>query len=440
MIIIVYSETNSRTIAKRIGRSEYSYYFVLQSFRPLLEKLGVVVEVDDPERQVDGLWANARSLGEDCIFLSFTPPHKTLINLKCPTIPVFAWEFDTIPDEVWDGEARHDWTSVIKSLGQAIVHSSNTVATVRRALGRSVNVSSVPAPVWDRYASFRGKSGLLPICGRRASFTVEVPCVDSRTVRLDGYDRSCSEAERFSLAAAHFTGQKRGQAIELDGIVYTAVLNPFDSRKRLWDMMSHFVWAFRDRPDATLLLKTTHADLLLVMVAILGDLVRLRPFKCRILVIHGLVPQETYDAIIRGTTYVLNCSAGEGQCLPLMEFLSCGIPAIAPRNSAMADYITERNSFIVASHPEPTSWPQDTRQLLRTLRERVDYYSLMVALQKSFVVARCEKARYQVMSSEAVEALRQHCSDVVILDRLRELIQTPASSMKSSRSSECLVA
>ena len=438
MIIIVYSETNSRTIARRIGRSEYSYYFVLQSFRPLLEKLGIVIEVDDPERQVDGIWVNARSLGEDCIFLSFSPPHKTPTGLKCPTIPIFAWEFDTIPNEIWDDETRHDWTTVIGSRGRAIVHSSNTVATVRRALGRNVDVSSVPAPVWDRYAAFRSDAGLVPVCGQQAPFTVDVPCIDSRTVHLEGFDRSRSEADRFSLAAAYVSAQPRHQTIELDGVVYTAVLNPFDARKRFWDMISHFVWAFRERPDATLLLKTTHADLLLVMVAILGDLVRLRPFRCRILVVHGLVRQETYDAIIRATTYAVNCSAGEGQCLPLMEFLSCGIPAIAPCNSAMADYITERNSFIVASHPEPTSWPQDTRQMLRTLRERVDFHSLIVALQDSFIVARCDADRYQEMSSESSEALRQHCSDAVILDRLRKSLRMPAPSLSSSWSTDRL--
>ncbi len=431
VILLVYSDTNSQTISRNIGRSEYSYYFVLRCFRPLLAQIGIVIEVTDPRRQVDEIWCNARCHGEDCKFLSFSPPHKTLLGLRCPTIPVFAWEFDTIPYDTWDGEARHDWTSVLRSLGHAIVHSSDTVATIRRAVGRSVEVDSIPAPVWDRYAAFRDVSTAPALSGPRSALTLRVPCLDSRTFRLDGFDLCHPEAERFARAAAIFDAQTNPQILQLDGVIYTSVLNPFDSRKRLWDMLAHFVWALRDRRDATLLLKTTHSDMLLVMVALLGDFVRLMPFQCRIIVIHGLLPQATYDAIVRSTTYVVNCSAGEGQCLPLMEFLSCGKPAIAPRNSAMADYITETNSFVVASHPEPTSWPQDTREMLRTLRARIDFHSLMLAFQESFVVARCDARRYEAMSANASESLRQHCSDAVTLDRLRSALLGPVEREKT---------
>jgi hypothetical protein len=103
MIIIIYSETYKGAVAKRLGESEYSYYFVLKEYRPVLERLGIVVAVGDPANEVDALYRSAAAHGESCIFLSFTPPHQTLIDLECPTIPIFAWEFDTIPSEVWHG-------------------------------------------------------------------------------------------------------------------------------------------------------------------------------------------------------------------------------------------------------------------------------------------------------------------------------------------------
>ena len=60
MLILIYSETNQRTIAQNLGRSEYSYYFVLKEYRPVLERLGTVVEVTDPDEEVDRPTPSAR--------------------------------------------------------------------------------------------------------------------------------------------------------------------------------------------------------------------------------------------------------------------------------------------------------------------------------------------------------------------------------------------
>ncbi|MDI7138693.1 glycosyltransferase family 1 protein, partial [Pseudomonas aeruginosa] len=45
MLMLIPSETNKPTIRQNLGRPEYSYYFVLKEFRPLLEEIGQVVEV-----------------------------------------------------------------------------------------------------------------------------------------------------------------------------------------------------------------------------------------------------------------------------------------------------------------------------------------------------------------------------------------------------------
>ena len=97
MLIIIHSETNKSNIEQNLGRPEYSYYFVLKEFRPVLERLGQVIEVSNPDELVDRLYFDCQSRGEDCVFLSFSPPHRTPIHYACPTIPVFAWEFSTFP-------------------------------------------------------------------------------------------------------------------------------------------------------------------------------------------------------------------------------------------------------------------------------------------------------------------------------------------------------
>lgn len=133
MLIIIHSETNQHTIAQNLGRSEYSYYFVLKEYRPVLERLGRVVEVLDPQAEVDALYRECLSRGEPCVFLSFSPPHRTPVHLACPTLPVFAWEFSTIPNEPFAGEPRNDWRTVLAACGAAITHSiTRSTPCVRR--------------------------------------------------------------------------------------------------------------------------------------------------------------------------------------------------------------------------------------------------------------------------------------------------------------------
>ena len=45
MLIIIYSETNQSNILENLGKPEYSYYFVLKEFRPVLERKGQVLKV-----------------------------------------------------------------------------------------------------------------------------------------------------------------------------------------------------------------------------------------------------------------------------------------------------------------------------------------------------------------------------------------------------------
>src|SRR5690554_3032855 len=135
------------------GEPEYSYYFVLREFMPLLQQVGQVQVVEDPASEVDPLYHAARARGEDCVFLSFSPPHLTCLGLDCPTIPVFAWEFSNMPDEAWwDDRPEQDWRWCLQQCAGAIVHSGQSAEVVRRMMGADFPVAAIPAPLWDRMA------------------------------------------------------------------------------------------------------------------------------------------------------------------------------------------------------------------------------------------------------------------------------------------------
>ena len=93
-------------------------------------------------------------------------------------------------------------------------------------------------------------------------------------------------------------------------------------------------------------------------------------------------------------------------------------PAIAPLNTAMADYVDSDNAFIVDSTEELTAWPHDPRAAFRTLRYVTDWDSLCTAYRVSYDVAKTDVERYARMSAHSVRSLEQFCSQASTEQRL----------------------
>lgn len=519
MKILIYSETTAATIKTNLGLPEYSYYFVLKEFLPALRELGEVVIVEQPAQEVDAIYAQCLAANEPCVFLAFAPPNKTPIHLRCPTVSVFAWEFDSIPNECWLNDPSQDWGYMLRQQGQAITHSAFTVATVHEVLGARYPVISVPAPVWDHFADIRssaqwnptavrsfqlakgvvldsraidladylyadpdkvhektyGRYGLEPVATEAPEpieAKVEAAVVDDeasaalarpdlrgwlritlryliewyRLVLCDalpgflqcvlGVRRSEPEAMvPVSLPereAADSTGKEESteidplapssHCVELEGVVFTTVFNPYDGRKNWQDLLTAFCIALRDKPDATLIFKLTHREYHSAVTAMLKCMAQLPAFRCRVLLIQGYLEDEDYKALVHATSFVVNASYGEGQCLPLMEFLSCGKPAIAPRHSGMSDYIDERLAFVVDSWLDSSAWPHDPRLACRTRRHHVNWESLTQTYTDAYQVFKEDPARYLSMSKQAISGMQAHCSRAVAVAKLQPFL------------------
>lgn len=193
MIFIIYSDTTAASVREKLGLPEYSYYFVLKEFRPVLEQMGKVVVVTNPATEVDPIFAECQARQEPCLFLSFSPPNKTPLDLACPTVPVLAWEFDTIPNEVWNNDPINDWRNVFGKLGWAITHSQFAVKIIKAAMGDDFPVVSIPAPVWDRFDGIRGQVPHVT-CFEKTRLMVTGEIFDSRTADLSVYapNRQCA--------------------------------------------------------------------------------------------------------------------------------------------------------------------------------------------------------------------------------------------------------
>jgi len=693
MIFLVYCSLDDDSISTSLGAADYSYYFVLKRFIPLLQRHGQVVTLQQPA--TDAVIASYLDR-DSCIYLSFTPPDKLAAITLCPAVPVFAWEYSTIPDETF-GHPEDDWVADLRACSRAITHSRFAVDVVRAQLGQDYDIVSIPAPLWDDCARLRearaqqqprgldgldlnctiidsasyeltnisvkprtdipginskplvqawdgeplsfsfasgelelrlmgfntaepwgvwSKSGYpwimldrtiageieidITVCGyahnvgkplglelgtgraclllseglqthtvkmhvayptsflafegldkravdmhdprdigmglahiairslepgstpvtRRLDFSVdelslegfhdaetagrwsrETQCLvnlpqpvggeldidvelfhmlhnDERTIDLwigehreqialqagvnhyrvsPGAVAGCDylrlsnlglgpsenpdDHRDMGLGIASITitekplvrpprenqvavaGDAAHQHPAAENILYTTILNPNDGRKNWEDIVTAFVYAFRDKPHTTLLVKITNHDLAMFFEDIFTFFMELHPFQCRLVFIHGYLEREAYEQLLLHSHYIVNASRGEGQCLPLMEFMSSGVPAIAPRNTAMADYIDGDNAFLVESSPELTYWPHDPRQVFRTYWHRINWETLRDAYRDSERVYTSQPDRYRQMSAAAIASLEKYCSLDTASRRLGDFVQ-----------------
>ncbi|RON93200.1 glycosyltransferase [Pseudomonas fluorescens] len=523
MNFILYSDVNDRSISQSLGRPEYSYYFVLKAYRPVLESLGQV-HVVSSAAEVDPLYRQLQLAGQDCLFLSFAPPHKTPTDLQCPVVCVIAWEYDSIPVDPHQEDARHDWSQILARHGRAITLSSHTAQAIRRTMGEDFPVLVLPTPLWEGFAGVRrqfppaavnpgavlqikgciidsrtlGLSAdgliapaadvqepqpgavvtsqaaplppltlrrrafitkhylresyraaatpnehgplfllkhnvllwyreavrdLLPVALRRQLFRLRTPTPEPLPPAVSADAPTVAEHPQACLPDTSATLQT-----EVSGVVYVSVFNPEDGRKNWHHLITAFCWAMRDVEDATLVLKMTQNDLATYYVHLITLLSQLSPFACRVVVMHGYLEDEEFARLYGAASFYVNASRCEGLCLPLMEFMSCARPVIAPDHTAMHDYIDERVGFIVKSSREPTIWPDDVRILYRTLRHRPDWGSLKKAYEDSYAMARNDPQAYQAMASAANERMREYCSFAPVQQRLAQFLQLTLSA------------
>lgn len=213
------------------------------------------------------------------------------------------------------------------------------------------------------------------------------------------------------------------------GLTYLTIFNLGDKRKNHLELISAFLLAFRDRPDVTLVIKLVtnkrveryEANVLTHEYRKLG--IR---HRCRVVVITEFLSEAQMDSLFRASTYYVNASLAEGACLPLMRALAGGRPSIAPRHTAMADYMDERVGFVPRSFPEPTYWPHDPEQRLETIRYRPVWSDLRDAFVASAEVADRRPERYAALARAARERMAHYASQDAAVRALREsLVRLP---------------
>jgi glycosyltransferase involved in cell wall biosynthesis len=212
------------------------------------------------------------------------------------------------------------------------------------------------------------------------------------------------------------------ECVNISGVIYTTVFNPDDDRKNWSDIVKAFCFAFRENEDAVLILKITHHELGYFLGRFHELLSSIGDISCRIIIVHGYLDRTEFNKLIDATSYYINASKCEGLCMPLMEYMAAGKPAVATLNTAMNDYFSHNTGFVVDSYEEPSIWPHDPRLLSKTVKYRIDWMSLVDAYKESYKVAKNDSKKYGLLAAESYEAIKRFASFDIVLKSMSKFI------------------
>lgn len=461
-IVLLTSYTTRAHVSKTLGRAGYSHDLVAKLYLPLLEKWGEVVPVVDPSENLDKVAAEYRDKGFDPVHFSVIPLQDVYLSPNVPNIAVPAWEFPDIPDHGFDAKPQNDWAATADKCDLLLVGGGFTERALRNGGATGpIRIVQVPTPdeyfqvaTWNpkRTVTLRCKAAVFEGNAGNNQLACESSTQPNSTKRktflrktgetLQGLLRKALEksmGRRYTEAApllkqlwrvlrqkprfgTKLFDTSREQDVELSGIVYTSIFSPRDGRKNWTDLITGFLTAFRERPDVTLVLKLVTSDPQAVAEVLKYYRDRDLPHQCKVVFLSGYLSEEDMVRLTEATTYYVQTTRAEGNCLPLMNYLAAGRPGISPCHTAISDYFTPDVGFVIDSHPEPAAWPHDSRLRIRTTWARIVWPSYVEQLERSYQVVVQEQARYQRLAHTARERMHDFVGVSAVTERLHSAL------------------
>lgn len=440
---------------RNLGAPGYSHEFVARLFRPLLGRWGRVVDIKDPRRDLAAAVADCHRRGVKPVHFSVLPFQDVCLADGAVNVVMPAWEFPDVPDHEFDGNPQNDWPATANRSDLVLVSGPFTAAALARA-GTTTPMRIVPVPTPSRcfeLPAWRPEATHAIGCRAYAfdagAFAGPDPASAGmparRIKRLERPVKKLTRAmlgrrryERLSryLKDRRHAGRQQGlppqyddlpfprtDALVLSGVVYTSIFNPDDGRKNWEDLLTAALVALADRDDATIVFKLIAKSTDSVRRVIDHYRGRGLRHRCRVVFICGFLDDGQMDRLCAATTYYVQASRAEGNCLPLMNYLAAGRPGISPCHSSMGDYFGPESGFVVASHPEPAAWPHDRRLRLTTTWGRIVWPSLRDQIAASYRLARERPAAYAELASRARESMRFWASAEAVAGRLADALR-----------------
>ena len=463
------SSLSPSEVAARCGDDCYSYFFVQRAFLPLLERWASVQEVSQSSDSLAEAVAGAQRAGQTVTHLSFLPLQYFQLIEGAANLAFPFWEYPHIPNYDVAGNPRNNWVRMAECLDLILTACNFTRDAFLRA-GVQTPLEVVPVPIADNYFA-------VPAWDAQQQVTLDCPCYllpqgepprlrhfAGRAARRTGIRmrERCRSVYRHGVrpllpASLHrrlaetshaVVGKEpptvvptpverfpipfaASERVELSGIVYTSVLNPFDIRKNWRGIVDAFLRALADREDATLVIKLAVSQRMRqeALHNLLHFYQRLRiRHRAKVIVISAYLSDEQMYELARGTTFYLNASHAEGACLPLQDALAAGRPGIAPAHTAMGEYIDDEVAFVVPSRSEPIYWQWDPERRRTTTWQQIRRRDLVAQLRASYRTATNDPARYRDMAASGRQRMHDLASAEQVWRRLSDALNSVEAS------------
>jgi hypothetical protein len=421
------------TEGHNLGMAGYSHDFVARLFMPLLEQWGEVMAVPNPQQELEPAVQKALAEGKQPLHFSILPFQDVCLAKGAVNIVVPAWEFPDVPNNGFDNNPQNNWPATADRCDLVLVSGPFTHDALRKG-GASVPIRTVPVPTPDEYFQIPlwEPEQIKTVDCRAFVFPQAAPAPTAETLASAlvkqgkrfgrAVKRTVRKAGQLLLGASRYDSLSRAirdrkharqrmaasctppaqlvlpyesvSSLELSGIVYTSIFNPDDGRKNWPDLLTGFLLALGDREDATLVMKLItrrpksverlvnyyrHIDI---------------PHRCRLAFVCDFLPEVQMQQLAEATTFYVQTTRAEGNCLPLMNYMAAGRPGVSPAHSSMGDYFDGKLGFVIDSHEEPCAWPHDSRLRIRSTWGRIVWTSLRDQLQASYKLAKEDATGY----------------------------------------------
>jgi len=318
------------------GKAHYSYKIAATKFLKLLKKSNYTLkEIIRPEMYKHPIafeHLEYFNINEENIHLIWKPIEHINILKKAKNIGIFAWEFDKINEEDIEGNPFLNQKRMLNLLDEIWVPSIYT-KNILKNHGYN-NVYFIPAPIEEPNKLYEEKT-LWELIGDMTSVQLHAAPINEEPL--------IPFKENIDFSTIKKT--------------YFSILNPWDYRKNFPNLLRTFMEFANKYPDVLFIVKViidNKTTFLNNINEILYLNLKQKDLQSKnIILVSEYIPEKTLYSIMKKVDYYYNLSFAEGQFLPILESMVVGTVPISPNTTAMQDYITPENAFVISSKLSP---------------------------------------------------------------------------------------
>lgn len=382
------------------GKAHYSYKVLKNRCIDLLKSKHIKVrEIIRPEiykHEIAFKFLEEFQLGD--VHLIFKPFEEIRILKGAYNIGIIAWEFDQISTAAINSFPFSNHLRILSMLDEVWVLCEYTKKVLQQY--NLKNVYCIPAPVRNIYVKKRTSI---------ENLLASTPAVPLNTINL---------AQPNTFINVYNT-------IRPITKIYLSVINPWDRRKNIEELITSFAKFSRKYKQALLIVKLVidnQGTRLFNINEILAEKFKLK--SSNIIFISEDLTEEQVNALMQSVDYYYCMSKAEGQNLPLIEAMSVGTVPVSVMHTAMADYIQENNAFIIKSNLELTSVDSNASKNSNLHWYKPEFKSAINALKAS---CQANSLEYNTKSDNCIKLVEYIYSDRAVFDKIIQRINLIAN-------------